>query len=53
MEGEEIVEDDRFMGMVLNRVSLNKLVVEEDTRVSMKIEELSGINNVWNQKQSL
>lgn len=53
IEGEEIIEDDRFMGLVMNIVSLNELVVEESTRILMMIEEFSGINKVWYQKQSL
>lgn len=54
IEGEEIKEGDRFTRLVVSGVCLNQLVVEEDTRATVMIEEFSGVDKVRrNTEQSL
>lgn len=50
IEGEEVEEGDGFMGLVVDGVSLNQLVVEEDTRATVLIEEFSGVSKIRNTK---
>lgn len=50
IEGEEVEEGDGFMGLVVDGVSLNQLVVEEDTRATMMVEEFSGVDKIRNTK---
>ena len=53
IEGEEVEEGDGFMGLVVDGVSLNQLVVEEDTRSLVMVEQFSGVDKIRNTKQSL
>lgn len=50
IEGEEVEEGDRFMGVVVDGVSLNQLVVEEDKTGLVMIEEFSGVDKIRNTK---
>lgn len=50
IQGEEVEEGDGFMGLVVDGVSLNQLVVEEDTRATMMVEEFSGVDKIRNTK---
>lgn len=50
IEGEEVEEGDGFMGLVVDGVSLNQLVVEEDTRATVMVEEFSGVDKIRNTK---
>lgn len=50
-EAHLIVQGERLLGLILRRISLNELVVEEDTWVWNLVEQVACIGNVGNLKK--